>query len=46
MIDGKTHNLTIPCHKPLRVGTLHGILKDIAEHQKIRFEQIVIELSG
>ncbi|MCX6701169.1 MAG: type II toxin-antitoxin system HicA family toxin [Methanomicrobiales archaeon] len=27
VIRGKTHNLTIPRHKPLRVGTLHGILE-------------------
>ncbi len=32
-IDGKTHDLTIPRHKPLRVGTFHGILKDVAQHQ-------------
>jgi len=45
-ISGKTHNLTIPRHKPLRVGTLHEILKDVAEHQKISREQIILELFG
>ena len=44
VIAGKTHDLTIPRHKPLRVGTLHRILKDIAEHQNISREQIIIEL--
>jgi len=29
-IDGRHHDLTIPLHKPLRVGTLHTILKDVA----------------
>jgi predicted RNA binding protein YcfA (HicA-like mRNA interferase family) len=46
IISGKTHNLTIPRHKPLRVGTLHEILKDVAEHQKISREQIILELFG
>lgn len=45
-ISGKTHDLTIPRHKPLRVGTLHGILKDVAEHQKISQEQIITKLFG
>ena len=45
-IAGKAHNLTIPRHKPLRVGTLHGILKDVAEHQGISFEKIIMELFG
>jgi len=29
------HHLTIPRHKPLKVGTLNGILKDVAEHLAI-----------
>lgn len=33
--EGVSHDLTIPRHKPLRVGTLHGILKDVAYHQKL-----------
>ena len=44
VINGKIHDLTIPRHKPLRVGTLHGILKDVAEHQGIHLEQIIAEL--
>jgi len=46
VIAGKTHDLTIPAHKPLRVGTLHRILKDVAEHQQISREQIIAELFG
>ena len=46
VISGKTHDLTIPRHKPLRVGTLHEILKDVAEHQKISREKIIAELFG
>jgi len=44
VIHGKAHDLTIPRHKPLRVGTLHGILKDVAEHQKIPLSQVIAEL--
>ncbi len=46
VIAGKTHDLTIPRHKPLSVGTLHRILKDVAEHQKISREQLTEELFG
>ena len=46
VISGKTHSITIPRHKPLRVGTLHGIRKDVAEHRKGSFEQVVVELFG
>jgi predicted RNA binding protein YcfA (HicA-like mRNA interferase family) len=46
VINGITHDLTIPSHKPLRVGTLHGILKDVAKHQEIHLEQVIAELFG
>jgi predicted RNA binding protein YcfA (HicA-like mRNA interferase family) len=26
------HHVTIPRHKPLRVGTLQSVLKDVADH--------------
>ncbi len=29
---GQGQHLTIPAHKPLRVGTLRQILKDVADH--------------
>ena len=35
-----------PVTKPLRVGTLHGILKDVAKHQEIHLEQVIAELFG
>ena len=28
-LDGVEHNITIPNHKPIKVGTLHSIVKDI-----------------
>jgi len=27
-----THHVTIPNHKPIKLGTLSGILKDISQH--------------
>ncbi len=31
-LQGGEHHITIPRHKPLRIGTLNAILKDIAQH--------------
>ena len=31
-IEGGEHHVTIPQHDPLRVGTMAGILNDVAEH--------------
>jgi predicted RNA binding protein YcfA (HicA-like mRNA interferase family) len=45
-INGRHHDLTIPLHKPLRVGTLHTILKDVAIHQKKDLDLIIRELFG
>ncbi|MGB9826429.1 MAG: type II toxin-antitoxin system HicA family toxin [Desulfofundulus sp.] len=36
------HHITIPLHAPLKVGTLNGILTDVADHLKVsrgRFNQ-------
>lgn len=44
--SGTTHSITIPCHKPLRIGTLHEILKDVARQQKIGYDTILAELFG
>jgi predicted RNA binding protein YcfA (HicA-like mRNA interferase family) len=45
-IDGRHHDLTIPLHKPLRVGTLHTILKEVARYQKKDPDQVIRELFG
>lgn len=29
---GGEHHLTVPRHRPLRVGTLSEVIKDVAEH--------------
>jgi predicted RNA binding protein YcfA (HicA-like mRNA interferase family) len=34
------HHVTIPHHSPLKVGTLHGILHDIARHHQTTIEEL------
>lgn len=38
------HHVTVPAHKPLRVGTLSSILKDIAHHFEISREEVIDKL--
>ena len=38
------HHITIPAHKCLKVGTLSGILNDIAVHFKISKSDLIEEL--
>lgn len=38
------HSETIPNHKPLKLGTLRSILKNIAKHHQISLENIEIQL--
>lgn len=38
------HHITIPMHKSLRVGTLSGILSDVAKHLKITRDEVVAQL--
>ena len=35
------HHLTVPNHDPIKLGTLNGILFDIAEHQNLTKEQLL-----
>lgn len=41
--DGQHHEV-IPNHDPVKLGTLHGILKSIAEHHGLTIEQLLSEL--
>ncbi|WP_406677155.1 type II toxin-antitoxin system HicA family toxin [Neomoorella carbonis] len=43
MFNGE-HHITIPRHNTLRVGTLNGILVDVAKHLKISKEVLVKDL--
>ena len=42
--QGGEHHVTIPKHNPLRVGTLGGILSDVAMHFKTTRESIAQQL--
>ena len=38
---GREQHLTIPAHKPLRVGTLRQILNDVADHTHQTLENVL-----
>ncbi len=40
------HHITIPRHMSLRIGTLSGILRDVADHLGIEREELVASLFG
>ena len=41
--DGE-HHVTIPNHRPIKVGTLQNILKDICAHHDVALELLLREL--
>jgi predicted RNA binding protein YcfA (HicA-like mRNA interferase family) len=36
-----THHITIPDHRPIKVGTLSSILGDIASHHRMTREELL-----
>lgn len=38
------HHITIPAHKPLKVGTLNVILRDVATHFNLTKNDLLIKL--
>jgi len=40
------HHITIPAHDPLKVGTLSGILSDVAAHLKVTRDELLQRLFG
>ncbi len=44
--EGGEHHVTIPQHDPLRVGTLAGILNDVASHLGISREEVLTKVFG
>jgi predicted RNA binding protein YcfA (HicA-like mRNA interferase family) len=38
------HSITVPNHKPVKVGTLNAILRDVAEHHKLSRSDVVSAL--
>ena len=43
---GFEHHITIPRHKPLRVGTLGSIVNEIAVYLEIEHQKLAQELFG
>lgn len=44
--QGGEHHITIPDHKNLRVGSLAGILDEVAKHFSIRRSELTKRLFG
>ena len=40
------HHVTIPRHRELKVGTLSGIVRDIAEHMDMEREEVIRAIWG
>jgi predicted RNA binding protein YcfA (HicA-like mRNA interferase family) len=38
------HHVTVPAHDPLKVGTLSGILGDVAAHLKVSRDELMRRL--
>ena len=38
--DGE-HHVVIPDHNPMKLGTFHGILKDMATHHRLTLDELV-----
>ena len=45
-LRGGEHHVTVPDHTNLRVGTLAGILADVATHLKVERAKLAAELFG
>ena len=43
-LRGAEHHVTIPRHRPLKVGTLSGILKDVAAYLDMDKQALIEEL--
>jgi len=41
---GTEHHLTIPRHKPLRVGTLSSVVNEVASYLEMERENLIKEL--
>ncbi len=35
------HHETIPCHSPIKIGTLNSILKNIAQHHSMTRDELL-----
>lgn len=39
-----SHAVTIPNHDPIKVGTLHGIVSDVAQHLGVEPDEVLARL--
>lgn len=44
-LKGGEHHVTIPQHKPLRVGTLNAVLRDVADHLGLERDDLIKSLT-
>ena len=40
------HHLTVPLHNPLKIGTLAGILGDVAAHFNLSKDEVITRMFG
>jgi predicted RNA binding protein YcfA (HicA-like mRNA interferase family) len=40
------HHVTIPAHKPLKIGTLNAVMRDVAAHHALEREELLVRLFG
>jgi predicted RNA binding protein YcfA (HicA-like mRNA interferase family) len=43
---GTEHHLTVPQHKPLRVGTLNGIVNEVVAYFEMEKQNLIDDLFG
>ena len=41
-LDNKKHNITIPNHNTIKIGTLNNIINDLSEFHKIEKQKIIL----
>lgn len=44
--EGGEHHVTIPRHKPLKIGTLSSVIRDVSEHLEINRDALIRDLFG
>jgi predicted RNA binding protein YcfA (HicA-like mRNA interferase family) len=42
--SGKEHHLTIPVHNPIKVGTLNGIINELASNLEMNKQELIKQL--
>jgi predicted RNA binding protein YcfA (HicA-like mRNA interferase family) len=46
IFKGTEHHLTIPRHKPLKVGTLNSIVSEVATYLEVEKQELIDKLFG